>query len=64
MLVKKPTLLKDLHVKCLIFFNRPELYQKLIDHGDEPFDVAAQISENHWNGRVNIELMGVDLAGL
>jgi hypothetical protein len=35
-----------------------------IAQGSEPFDVAAQVTENHWRGRVNIELMGVDIAGL
>lgn len=70
--VQKPTLLKDLHVKCsvfadgiikpVIFFNRPELYQKFLDVGTESFDVAAQVSQNHWNGRVTIELMGLDVS--
>lgn len=69
--VQKPTLLKDQHVKCavfadgvikpLVFFNRPELFEKLAEQGDKPFHVAAQISENHWNGRVSVELLGVDV---
>lgn len=73
-LVQEPRLLKDLHVKCqvfadgvikpLMFFNRPELFKKLIAQGQEPFDVAAQVVENHWNGRVNIELNGLDIANL
>lgn len=71
-LVQKPTLLKDAHVKCsifadgvikpVIFFNRPELFTLLYDYGNNFFDVAAQVTENHWNGKVNIELMGVDIA--
>ncbi len=71
-LVQKPTLLKDAHVKCsvfadgvikpVIFFNRPELFTQLYDHGNNPFDIAAQVTENHWNGKVNIELMGTDIA--
>ncbi len=70
--VQKPTLLKDLHVKCsifadgiikqVIFFNRPALFEKLISFEQEQFHVAAQISENHWNGKVNIELIGLDIA--
>lgn len=69
--VQKPTLLKDEHVKLsvfsdgvikpVIFFNRPELYNKLLSHGDEPFDIAANVVQNHWNGRVNIELIGQDI---
>lgn len=72
MLVQKPMLLKDAHVKCsvfadgvikpVIFFNRPELYQRLHDLDNESFDLAVQVSENHWNGKVSIELQGVDIA--
>ena len=70
-LVQKPQLLKDLHVKCmvfadgivkpLIFFNRPDIYTLLLDKGEEPFDVVVQITENHWRSRVNIELLGLDI---
>lgn len=72
--LQPPTLLKDAHVKCMIFadgvvkpiifFNRPELYQLFLKQGDRPFSVAANITENHWNGKVNIELLGLDVAGL
>jgi single-stranded-DNA-specific exonuclease len=71
-MVQKPQLLKDLHVKCtmfadgvikpVIFFNRPELFQRFIDQGEKPFCLAAQVMENHWNGRVSIELSGVDVS--
>jgi single-stranded-DNA-specific exonuclease len=71
-MVQKPQLLKDLHVKCMIFadgvvkpvmfFNRPELFEPLMQQGEEPFDLAAQVTENHWNGNVSIELSGVDVA--
>lgn len=71
-LVQKPKLLKDLHVKAavfadgvikpVIFFNRPELFELLCSFEQEPFDLAAQVSENHWNGRVSVELTGVDIA--
>ncbi len=71
-LVQKPQLLKDAHVKCavfadgvikqVIFFNRPELYQELLVLENSPFSLAAQVQENHWNGKVSIELCGVDIA--
>lgn len=71
-LVQKPTLLKDLHVKCsvfsngvikpLIFFNRPDLYNLFVEHADKSFDIVAQISENHWNGKISIDLLGVDVS--
>lgn len=71
-LVQKPKLLKDAHVKCMVFadgvikplmfFNRPELFEVLQAIGPEPFTIAAQVHENHWNGRVSIELTGLDVA--
>lgn len=73
-LVQRPTLMKDLHVKCvifadgviksLVFFNRPELFELLVAQGDEMFDVVAQVMENYWNGKTTIELQGIDLAKL
>lgn len=70
--VQKPKLLKDAHVKCsvfsdgvikpVIFFNRPELFNTLSALGSDPFSLAARVNENHWNGRVNIELTGIDIA--
>ncbi len=73
-LVQQPVLMKSLHVKCqvfsqgiikpVVFFNRPELYDSLINHGDKKFDLAVQVTENHWQGRVNIELQGIDVAGI
>lgn len=72
MLVQRPILLKDAHVKCsvfadgvikpIIFFNRPELFQQFQDIGQNAFDLAVQVNENHWNGKVSIELQGVDVA--
>lgn len=71
-LVQKPKLLKELHVKCsvfadgvikpVIFFNRPELYTQLMEREGDSFSLAANVQENHWNGRVNIELTGIDLS--
>lgn len=71
-LVKPPVLLKQAHVKCaifsegvikqLIFFNRPGLFETLTLVGDAPFSVVAQISENEWQGKSTIELIGHDIA--
>ncbi len=71
-LVQKPTLLKDAHVKLMVFahgviksvmfFNRPELFEPLMQHEQGLFSIAAHVTENHWNGRVNIELIGLDIA--
>lgn len=73
-LVQKPRLLKEAHVKCSIFadgiikpvmfFGRPDLYQLLLEQGETPFDVAVQVTENHWQGKTNIELFGLDVAGM
>lgn len=73
-LVQQPVLLKDNHVKFsvfadgiikpVIFFNRPELFEKLLAQGQYPFDIAIQVLENHWAGNVTIELNGLDVARL
>lgn len=73
-MVQKPQLMKDAHVKChifadgvikpVVFFNRPELFEKFVKQDAEQFDIAAQVVENHWNGKINIELLGLDVAGL
>ncbi len=71
-LVQRPTLMKDIHIKCIIFadgviksvvfFNRPELFELLIAQADEPFDIVAQVIQNYWNGKTTIELQGIDIA--
>jgi len=71
-LQKKPTLLKGAHVKChvfsqgvikpVIFFNRPDLFNRLSDCGEQPFHIAGQVTKNEWQGRTNIELRGLDVA--
>lgn len=71
-LLQGPTLLKDAHVKCLlfadgvmkpiIFFNRPDLFGKLQEYGQQPFDVAVHVVENYWHDSVSIELQGLDVA--
>ncbi len=70
--LKAPILMKDAHVKCsvfsegiikpLVFFNRPELFELLLAHGDQPFDVAVQVTQNHWNNKTSLELLGYDIA--
>lgn len=71
-ILNQPQLLKDKHVKStifdngiikpVIFFNRPELYPILCQHGDNPFDLAAYVTKNEWNGTARIELQGIDVA--
>lgn len=73
-LVETPLLLKDEHVKGMIFaegvvkpvifFNRPDLYPKLIAQRSEPFSLAVSVTENYWNGRRSVEFQGHDVAGL
>ena len=70
--VQKAQLLKGAHVKCfmfaegvikpVMFFNRPELFEFFNEHYETSFTLAARVSENHWQDRVNIELIGVDVA--
>ena len=64
-------LLKDAHVKCLvfshgkmkpvIFFNRPELYPRIKAAREASCDLAVHVVENHWNNETKIELQGVDI---
>lgn len=71
-LMQKPTLLKDVHVKCtifadgvikpLIFFNRPDIFEFLMTIDKTPFSVAAHVTENYWREKVSIELTGIDIA--
>jgi single-stranded-DNA-specific exonuclease len=73
-IVQRPQLLKGAHVKCmvfsdgivkpLIFFNRPELYDFFMLHHEQqqPCSLAAKLTENHWQERVSVELIGVDVA--
>lgn len=71
-LIKPPVLMKDVHVKCsvfadgvikpVVFFNRPEIFEFLMQIQDKPFDLAVQVTQNHWNGKVTLELLGLDIA--
>lgn len=65
-------LLKGEHVKCmafcdgvikpLIFFNRPDVYDLLQSSPNKTFQAVVQVTENEWQGRSNVELIGVDIA--
>ncbi len=71
-LVKPPQVLKEKHIKCLvfadgiikpvIFFNRPDLLPILQQLEDKPFSLAAHVMKNEWGGSVKIELQGIDIA--
>lgn len=73
-LVKKPQVLKDVHVKCMVFadgvikpvmfFNRPELIEVFTNQADEPFDIVGQVMHNYWNGSYTVELQGIDVANM
>lgn len=70
-LVRRPELLKDLHVKCMvfsqgtikpvIFFNKPELHELFLANQDKPFDLAVNVSGNEWNGRTSVDFIGLDV---
>ena len=49
-------------IKPVIFFNRPDIHKKLSDLGEQSFALAVQASENHFNGRVSVELQGIDIS--
>jgi len=71
-LAQPAQLLKGEHVKCLlfsegvikpvIFFNRPDVYERFQAGEQDSFDVAVQVTENEWQGRSNVELIGMDIA--
>lgn len=70
--LKPPQLLKDKHIKTTVFsqgavkpliiFNRPDLYEPLLQHEDKQFTLAAHVVVNEWNGNTNYDLHGVDIA--
>lgn len=71
-MLKQPMLMKDVHVKCsvfaegvikpVVFFNRPEIFEFLVNQKEEPFDLAVQVTQNYWNDKVTLELLGLDIA--
>ncbi len=70
-ILEKPIILKDVHVKCtifadgvikpVIFFYRPDLYDYLCSKMDSSITIAVHVIQNNWNGKVSIELQGVDV---
>jgi single-stranded-DNA-specific exonuclease len=70
--LKSPTLLKDQHVKTtlfadgiikpVIFFNRPDLYQMLLEIEDRSLLVVGHATTNVWNDKTTIEMQGLDIA--
>ena len=70
-LQQPPKLLKDAHVKCMvfadgvlkpvIFFNRPDLYRTLNSVGEKSFLLAGHVTKNEWQGRTSVELQGMDI---
>jgi single-stranded-DNA-specific exonuclease len=73
-LAQEPQLLKEAHVKCLVYaegvnrsmiiFNRPDLYMPLCAQGQKPFDAAVMVTKNYWNGVTTMQLQAMDLAGV
>ncbi len=71
-LLEAPQLLKDAHTKCMvfsdgvikpvIFFNRPDVYNLLVEQKQDAFSLAVQATENHFNGRTSVELHGLDIS--
>lgn len=71
-LLKKPQVLKEKHIKCMIFsegvikpvifFNRPDLIAIFDEIGEKPFSLAAHVMKNEWGGMVRVELQGIDVA--
>lgn len=71
-LLEDPIILKEVHVKCkifadgiikpVIFFNRPDIYNLLLERKDKNICLAVQATENYWNGKVSVELQGLDIA--
>ncbi len=70
-LVRQPELLKNQHVKILIFsqgilkpvifFNRPELYSLFLKNEAAPFDLVVNVNGNEWQGRVSVDFIGLDV---
>ncbi len=71
-LTEEPKLLKDEHVRCMvfadgvikpvIFFGRPDLFPFFSANRDADFDLAVTVAENEWEGVRRVEFHGVDAA--
>jgi len=70
-LLQPPRLLKEQHVKCyvtghgamasVIFFGRPDIYHFLSERRNARFDIIGYIVENHWRGKIQVEVQGIDI---
>lgn len=70
-LARLPQILKEKHVKCMfydngilkpvIFFNRPDLFEKLEKNQDKPISFVGTVNENFWNGKSSIQILGIDV---
>ncbi len=70
--IKNLELMKELHVKfkiqsgtsicSIIFFNRPEIYKIIKENTNKLFSVVAKLTENDWNDKKIIELLGIEIA--
>ncbi len=72
MMLGEPILLKDQHVKfsvlaqdavsSVIFFNRPEINTILKQCPNGIWNLLVRVQENHWQGSVSLQLLGIDIA--
>jgi single-stranded-DNA-specific exonuclease len=68
---KEISLLKDLHIKAtiesdngsiqIIFFNKPEWFNIIKENKNSKFEIVAKITQNNWNNKSKIELIGIDI---
>lgn len=69
--IENPTLLKDAHIKAtikslnseipIIFFNKHEWFDLIKKNQKINASVAVKITENNWNNKQKIELLGIDI---
>ncbi len=67
-----PYLLKEKHVKATfyiqgifcstIFFQRPDLYSLFLECPDHSFLIAGHVTCNEWNGKISLQIQGIDVA--
>lgn len=70
-LVRRPELIKDLHLKCLIFaegiikpvifFHKPELLNDFLHNEEKPFDLVVSVNANDWQGKITVDFIGLDV---
>jgi single-stranded-DNA-specific exonuclease len=68
---KDISLLKDLHLKAtiesdkgsipIIFFNKPDFFNIIKENKNSKFEIVAKITQNNWNNKSKIELIGIDI---